>query len=132
MTTNEIIDRILSETNLSMREISLRIGANSNVFCDLRNGKVKRISHKLAEKINAAFPQFSITWLLTGEGDMYASGNSAPVFQNSGDNVSNHQGQPQDSGVVVQLIDLLKQKDEQMSRLIGVIERLSGGDGGQG
>lgn len=122
----DIILQILADTDLNQSVFLEKTGVSSSTFSDIKCGKVKGISQTLAKKIVAAFPQFSMSWLMTGEGDMYASGNSAPVFQNSGDNVTNHQQGGDVSSVTAQFIDLLKSKDEQMNRLIGVIERLSG------
>jgi len=123
MTTIEILDALLSETGTNQKDFLDRIGANVNTFSDLRLGKVKNISRRLADKIRAVYPDFSLVWLLTGEGDMYNKENSAPVFQNSGDNVTNNQTQAGD--INSELIGLLKKKDEQMDRLISVIERFS-------
>lgn len=132
MDAKEIIERILDDVNLNQSSFLEKIGVSTSTFSEIKSGKTKNISRRVATKIVDIYPQFSIKWIMTGEGNMYAEGNSAPVFHNSGDNVTNQQTAAND--ISAKLIDIIQRKDEQIQkkdeqidRLIGVIERFSSG-----
>lgn len=122
----EIIEAILTDLGIKQAQFITECGLPRSSFSEIKSGKIKSISRLTAAKIVKAYPQFNVKWIMTGEGDMYVQGNSAPVFNNSGNNVSNQQGTI-DSG----LIGLLKEKDrqlgkrdEQIDRLLTIIERM--------
>lgn len=123
MDANEIIECILDIVNLNQSTFLEKIGVSTSTFSEIKSGKTKNISRRVATKIVDVYPQFSIKWLMTGEGNMYVNNNTAPVFHNSGDNVTNHQNAANE--INRELIELLKKKDEQIDRLIAVIEKLS-------
>ena len=49
------------------------IGTNPSYVSDAKNGKTKRISKNIADKIIQQWPEISLTWILTGEGEMLRS-----------------------------------------------------------
>ena len=71
MSTREIIDFILHETGTNANQFATSIGITSAQVYDIRGGKIKRISEKIADKILAVYPDFNRVFLLTGEGEPY-------------------------------------------------------------
>lgn len=74
MTGEEIINKILEELNMKAPTFAEQIGVLYQRIFDVQRGKTKKISSQLANSIIKAYPQFSLTWLLTGEGNMINSG----------------------------------------------------------
>ncbi|MCD8266741.1 MAG: hypothetical protein LUC33_06255 [Prevotellaceae bacterium] len=77
-----------------------------------------------ALKLSSAFPQISKEWLLTGEGEMLCGeGNTQRQSTVSGDNVG------RDKVTVVgteKLVSIINRQQEQIDRLIGLLERKLG------
>lgn len=68
--------------NKSLKALASDLGLNTQMLYDLKSGKTKEISGRLANKIFLVFPEVSKTWLLTGEGEMLqcnSSDDSVPV-----------------------------------------------------
>ena len=68
-----IVDKILSELNLKASKFAKEISVHPTQIYDLQSGKTKSITPSMADKILAAYPQFSKLWLITGEGEMLNS-----------------------------------------------------------
>lgn len=67
----ERIDNILNYFNINAKLFSEQLGYDRpQIIYDIRNGKTKRISFDLANKISSVFPEINRVWLLTGEGQM--------------------------------------------------------------
>ena len=131
----EEVKKILEEP--SLLALSRRLGMPSaQVFYDIRAGKCG-ISKELILKIQRQIPTINQVWLLTGDGEILLNSmDEKPVVQNNvagdniqGDNVS--VGKQQES----KLIELLRNADvrlaksqEQIDRLIGIIEKISGNE----
>lgn len=73
MQTNEIVDNILAQINETASSFAKSIGITPTQVYDLKSGKIHKISQTIARKIIDVYPQFNITWLLTGEGEMLAT-----------------------------------------------------------
>jgi DNA-binding XRE family transcriptional regulator len=70
MESNEILEKIILHCNTNYNKLAGDLGLKrSQNLYDIRDGKTK-ISGKLALKIAQVYPQFNISWLLTGEGEM--------------------------------------------------------------
>lgn len=78
MTGQEIISTILEILGISPRNLATRIDVIPQRIYDLHKGKTKKISNDVAEAIVRVFPQFNITWLLTGVGDMHGDSDATP------------------------------------------------------
>lgn len=91
MSGEEIINQILEELNMKAPTFAEQIGVLYQRIFDVQRGKTKKISSQLANAIIKAYPQFNITWLLTGEGQMKNSitGNNYGI-QGNGDNKSSY------------------------------------------
>lgn len=97
MTDAQRINALLEYTKLNGKNFALRIGLGypDSIYHIQRerNG----ISDKLADRIVMAFPEIDKGWLLTGEGDMFRSGDKQratvlhPLAHPSGSNVQKQQ-----------------------------------------
>lgn len=68
---SEIIDTLLKTLQLNAKSFSDRIGLERpQAIYDIQKGKTKNISSSMANKIISVYPQFNMSWLLTGEGSM--------------------------------------------------------------
>lgn len=70
MTGKEIINSVLDELDIKAPTLAEQIGVLYQRIFDLQKGKTKRISSQLANAIVKVYPQFRLSWLLTGEGNM--------------------------------------------------------------
>lgn len=79
MESHERLDKVLSYCNLSYNAFAKKIGiGRAQQLYDIRDGKIKSISLSLATKINSAFPEINIPWLINEDGEMLTS---RPVFE---------------------------------------------------
>ncbi|MCL1933283.1 MAG: hypothetical protein FWF53_05695 [Candidatus Azobacteroides sp.] len=84
------------------------------------------ITGKTLKKINEVYPELNTNWLKTGEGDMIRNNQSVKNVSGEGivgNNVNG--GGINDSSVIGGLMDTIKKKDEQVDRLLSIIEKLS-------
>ncbi len=138
MTDIERIDevkKILEEP--SLLALSRRLGMQSaQVFYDIRAGKCG-ISKELILKIQRQIPQINQVWLLTGDGEILLNSmDEKPVVQNNvaGDNIQggNVSVEKQQESKLIELLrnaDVrLAKSQEQIDRLIGIIEKFSGNE----
>lgn len=72
MNTKDIVKLILSQESTSPSAFAKAIGITPTQIYDLQSGKIKKISGGIAQRIVAKFPQYNLSWLLTGEGEMLA------------------------------------------------------------
>lgn len=70
MTGEEIINKILNELEIKAPTFAEQIGVLYQRVFDVQRGKTKKISSQLANAIIKVYPQFNLTWILTGEGEM--------------------------------------------------------------
>lgn len=130
MTDYQRLEKVIKILEISsFKDFAGRLGVNPQTFYDIKQGK-HGISKKLAELINKNYPDFPVSWLLTGEGDIQVGntvGDESNVANNiGGDNLQN-------SGAVIEaLANQLKEKDrqiaksqEQIDRLLSIIEKMN-------
>lgn len=70
MSTKEIIQTILGREDVSASSFAKIIGITPTQIYDLQSGKIKKISAGIGNKIIAKYPQYNLSYLLTGEGEM--------------------------------------------------------------
>lgn len=132
------IEVIADNERLTLSKFAKAIGALPQIMYDIKSGKTKDVSVTLADKILAVFPQYSRTWILTGEGEMLKD----PPPKNDGAAIVNNQvgngNQFTDGHTVERFLDelaaqreltreaqqQLTKSQEQMDRLITIIENL--------
>jgi len=109
------------------------LGIGQNKFEEkvgLSRGFVHRLNDnatlKTIKRIEATYPELNIEWLKTGEGEMLINNQSIENVTGNGivgNNVNG--GGINDSSVIEGLMCTLKKKDEQVDRLLSIIEKLS-------
>lgn len=142
----ERIFEFIKAMNLSVAEFERR--------CGLSNGAVSKMSENTRastfDRISKIFPALDIIWLKTGEGEMLkpdsgihnnkVSGNSGTMTMNNGQHINitlPEEGtqkiiKPDGTVEIVsnhdkynEYLELLKKKDEQIDKLISIIEKNS-------
>ena len=120
--TAQVFAELLRFTGKNARQFALETGISEEQISKLLKGKRNSVTGKVADKVLEHYPEISRAWLLSGEGDML---NNVSV---SGDgNIANGNGNTAHVGVSAS--DIVKQldvKDEQIDRLLAIIERMQG------
>lgn len=70
MNATEIVNTILEKERIKPGSFAKAIGVNPTQIYDLQNGKTKKISDAMANKIIKSYSHYNRIWLLTGEGEM--------------------------------------------------------------
>lgn len=129
MNNKEILQKIMDDKLLSARDFGRKIGVSSNYVSGIASGKVSQITPSVIAKIVAAFPEYSPDWLRTGEPPIYSSVEAHRVSQSiigSGDH--NTVTTTPDrlltlmEGQTAALLRQLEKKDEQINRLLTLLE----------
>jgi DNA-binding Xre family transcriptional regulator len=135
MSKKSTIEIIAENERLDLKELALKVGCNPQNMYDIKSGKAKSVSKRIAEKIIIVFPQYSKSWVMTGEGEMYNdSSGTAAIFNNQVGNGN----QFTSTATVERFLDELSaqreltkeaqqqltKSQEQMDRLITIIEKL--------
>lgn len=96
------------------------LGYKSPYFSGIINGKEK-MSDSFLKTISDKL-HINIQWITTGEGDMISENKIVQQNQN-GDNINGH-SVTVNKTETDSFIELLKKKDEQIDRLLSIIEKL--------
>lgn len=124
MTGKEIIERILADEDISAQNLADRIGdKRPQAIYDILHEKTKRVSKTMASKIVAAFPQYSVDWLTTGEGEVYADSDCMAAQKVMGKNT-----QEMLLKRIDKLIEMHERDIRNIERLIAILEERSGLD----
>ena len=119
METKSILERILEDQGLTVKEFAEKIGYPAKKLYDIKQGRTKRFSDELLQIISDRFPNYSRVWLMTGMGDVYVSNASAPVFTNTGNNVQNEQ-----NVISKDMIELIKSSMAQTDRAMAQTDKV--------
>ena len=126
MTGSDVISLILDDLGVKAPTFAKAIGVNYQRILDIQNGKVQKISSKLAEIIIEKYPQYSLTWLLTGMGDKNAT-NMKPQQYYGGESKipTSHAGNAQESTMNTErLLNLLEAKESSLAKAQEHIDKL--------
>ena len=81
MNGSDIINSVLKYTRLTPSVFAKKLGEKRpQRIYDIQNGKTKKLSPEIADKIVSVFPAINRTWLLTGEGDMLNESTTSTTF----------------------------------------------------
>lgn len=117
MDAKEIIDKILKELKIKAPTFASNIGVQYQRIYDIQRNKTKRISTEIADLISLVYPQFNLSWLLTGEGEMLKG--AIPQTQNtSSENVNVEDPTSWFKNKIDQLIEDNRRNVMNMSQLI--------------
>jgi hypothetical protein len=72
-----VVAAIMGKYGINSAEFARIIGKNPTYVNDVKNGKTKKISEQVAEKIIGQWPELSKIWVLTGEGQMLSTSTPA-------------------------------------------------------
>ena len=115
-TSKQRIERILDYKSINPKQLSEILGLNRpQKIYDVLKEKTKNISPNLSIQIISAFPEISRTWLLTGDGDMFAEQNE----QKKTRSVGNQSGE-----LVEALRNHISDLQAERDRLLDEIEEL--------
>ena len=121
MTAKETINAILLQENITASQLAKDIGlSRPQAVYDILNGKVLKVSARMANLIHTAKPMYSIDWLLTGEGNMLNSDIPASSIRTERPNE-----QVDSLTVINRLIEINSQKDAEIRELRQAYEHLA-------
>lgn len=138
----EIIEEVLSYTKKNAKELGEAIGCPGNWIYEVSNpNRPNKLSRDKANRIVAAFPEISLSYLLTGEGTLLKADTiNGSVQQNiNSTNVTQHGNIEAPSAQIDKLIGVVAEQaqqaskfqeqvskaQEQIDRLITLLERNS-------
>lgn len=121
MNDKERIEALMREYGLNPRKLALSVGVTPQNIYDIQKGR-HGISKELADKISTKYLNVSRLWLLTGSGKMLWHDNDVTTI-GDGNNVNN--GHDQMVTVDASIIEALRKSQEQIDRLLGIIESLT-------
>lgn len=103
---------------MSKRQFQASIGVSSSYIQNIANN----ISLDVLRKVEQAYPELNTEWLLSGKGEMIKAGYIANAYDGSTAVAGNGNTINPETG---QFLELLKKKDEQLDRLISIIEKIT-------
>lgn len=109
-----VVAAIMEKYGINSAEFARIIGKNPTYVNDVKNGKTKKISEQVAEKIIGQWPELSKIWVLTGEGQMLSTSTHA----------SEDRANPQRSDSEPTLLQLYTDAIRENERLRMEVERL--------
>lgn len=106
------------DKGLTQEQVASMLGVSQAYVNSLLTGN-KAFGKKQAKRFEELFG-ISQTWLLTGKGDMVVAG----VYQSNqnGNNIHGNTVNYQGENSTEKLIEMLKKKDEQIDRLLSLLE----------
>lgn len=84
MNNKDILETILRNEGISYNALAKSIHVKTQVLYDIKNGKVKTITNKMAEKILSVYPHYNRIWLLTGKGDIISTPTNEQTINGNG------------------------------------------------
>ena len=127
MTVKERLREFIKYKEISERAFCRKIGVSSTYVNSIRTS----IQPDKLKSITDNYPELNPIWLLTGEGEMIITGNINNIKGNGNTAVAGN-GNKVTHNDIAGLIelqkgyqDMIREKDEQINRLISVIEKLS-------
>ena len=121
MSAKEVINAILMQENITGSQLAKDIGLNRpQAVYDILNGKVLKVSARMANLIHSAKPMYNIDWLLTGEGEMLNADIPATSIRTEKPNE-----QIDSLSVINRLIEITAQKDVEIRELRLAYEHLA-------
>lgn len=134
MTGSEVIQMILNDLGVKAPTFAKSIGVNYQRILDIQNGKVQKISSKLAEIIIEKYPQYSYTWLLTGIGEKDTASMKPQLYYGGENEQTDAHNENANAAIpnAERLFDLLEAKEkslakaqEHIDKLLNIISKLT-------
>ena len=131
---NQRIRIIVEESGKSVNSFSSYIGVSQPTLKACIDGN-NAPRYDTLQKILIANPMISAEWLMRGEGPMFRSDSSQSIgdisgstavgnnVHGSGNNITSH---AELAALQQQYLEMLKKRDEQIDRLLGIMEKMGG------
>jgi hypothetical protein len=126
MEAYERIIKLIEYLKLNKNSFSEEIGMSSNVTIGRIINENRNPHQDTLKKIVDRFPQVNYDWLKTGEGEMFNNNQTIENVNGSGivgNNVNG--GGINDSAIIEGLLKTINKRDEQMDKLLSIIEKIS-------
>lgn len=137
MDAQQLITSILDYLRVSPTEFARNIGLErAQAIFDMRDGKTKTVSRRMAERIKEAYPAFSAAWIAKGEGEMLESEMPEEAFGKRSTRVAQQDITQCVTAIttltrqcaekdrqIAKLLDMLTEKDRLISQLLASRER---------
>jgi hypothetical protein len=121
----EIIEEVLSYTRKNAKELGEAIGCPGNWIYEVSNpNRPNKLSRDKANRIVAAFPEISLSYLLTGEGTLIKTDKAENIQQNINSSHITQNGNVEASANMDKLINVLAEQSQQVSKAQEQIDRL--------
>ena len=119
MGIKERFKEFIAYKRLTQRRFQASIGVSSAYINSITDG----IGADVLRKVSIEYPELNTDWLLTGEGEMLNSAPSSGITQHQNGGSNNSQTLTPGQSDVSKFIELLQKKDEQIDRLLTLLER---------
>ncbi len=130
-----ILSSLLQHLGIKSPTLANSVGVDYKRIQNIETGKTKKISGDLAHRIVAKYPSVSLSWLLTGEGDMLTGATTQTAGHHSvqmrdvsaRDNVSVHTASvaEEEHTELETMRAQLVEKDKTIERLLVQIDKLT-------
>ncbi|MDR0618312.1 MAG: hypothetical protein LBG17_00240 [Bacteroidales bacterium] len=117
-TPQQRLNKVLVHLKMDKSNLSKELGSHPMTLQSISNGRNKKITPKVAEKIVAKHPEINYEWLVTGTGNMLV--NKGEVSNSIIGDGNGHRISPDNSD---RWISLLENKDKQIDKLISLLEK---------
>lgn len=113
----DVLNEVLTELDVKAPTLAKKIGLKYQRLQDIQSGRVQKISAQVANAINAKYPQYPLSYLLTGEKDAIV-GNEVKGNNNV---IGSHNGTEQ-TQLINKLVDELAASRRNNEKLLNIIE----------
>lgn len=122
----EIVTEVLNYTKMNAKQLSEAIGCSGAgwLYEVLNPNRPNGLSKSKAGEIVAAFPEISLSYLLTGEGTLLKADKAENIQQNINSSHITQNGNVEASANVDKLINVLAEQSQQVTKAQEQIDRL--------
>lgn len=122
----EIVTEVLNYTKMNAKQLSEAIGCSGAgwLYEVLNPNRPNGLSKSKAGEIVAAFPEISLSYLLTGEGTLIKTDKAENIQQNINSSHITQNGNVEVSANMDKLINVLAEQSQQVTKAQEQIDRL--------
>lgn len=122
----EIVTEVLNYTKMNAKQLSEAIGCSGAgwLYEVLNPNRPNGLSKSKAGEIVAAFPEISLSYLLTGEGTLIKTDKAENIQQNINSSHITQNGNVEASANMDKLINVLAEQSQQVTKAQEQIDRL--------
>lgn len=122
----EVVTEVLNYTKMNAKQLSEAIGCSGAgwLYEVLNPNRPNGLSKSKAGEIVAAFPEISLSYLLTGEGTLIKTDKAENIQQNINSSHITQNGNVEASANMDKLINVLAEQSQQVTKAQEQIDRL--------